>query len=77
MTATGSCAASSASVTTSPYAAFRSNFIVGYPGETEDDHDALLAFVDEAQLDWCGFFAFSEEEGTHAAGLDGKARPRR
>ena len=55
-----------------PSAAFRSNFIVGYPGETEDDHDALLAFVDEAQLDWCGFFAFSEEDGTYAAGLDGK-----
>jgi ribosomal protein S12 methylthiotransferase len=55
-----------------PDAAFRSNFIVGYPGETEDDHDRLLAFVDEARLDWCGFFAFSEEAGTHAAGLDGK-----
>jgi ribosomal protein S12 methylthiotransferase len=55
-----------------PAAAFRSNFIVGYPGETEADHDALLSFVERAQLDWCGFFAFSEEEGTHAAGLDGK-----
>ena len=54
-----------------PDAAFRSNFIVGYPGETEADHDRLLAFVDEAQLDWCGFFAFSLEEGTYAAGLDG------
>ena len=55
-----------------PEAAFRSNFIVGYPGETEADHDQLLAFVAEARLDWCGFFAFSEEEGTHAAGLYGK-----
>jgi ribosomal protein S12 methylthiotransferase len=55
-----------------PRAAFRSNFIVGYPGETEGDHDALLAFIDEAQLDWCGFFAFSEEEGTYAEGLDRK-----
>jgi ribosomal protein S12 methylthiotransferase len=54
-----------------PAAAFRSNFIVGYPGETEDDHDALLRFVAEAELDWCGFFAFSLEEGTFAAGLDG------
>jgi len=54
-----------------PAAAFRSNFIVGYPGETEDDHDLLLRFVEEAQLDWCGFFAYSREEGTHAAGLDG------
>jgi ribosomal protein S12 methylthiotransferase len=55
-----------------PDAAFRSNFIVGYPGETEDDHDELLRFVDEAQLDWCGFFAYSREEGTYAAGLDGE-----
>src|SRR5436190_1331908 len=55
-----------------PDAAFRSNFIVGYPGETEADHDRLIAFVESAQLDWCGFFAYSEEDGTHAAGLDGK-----
>jgi ribosomal protein S12 methylthiotransferase len=54
-----------------PDAAFRSNFIVGYPGETEADHDALLRFVEEAQLDWCGFFAYSNEDGTHAAELDG------
>ena len=54
-----------------PDAAFRSSFIVGYPGETEADHDELLRFLEEAQLDWCGFFAYSEEAGTHAAGLDG------
>ena len=54
-----------------PMAAFRSNFIVGYPGETEADHDQLLAFVEAAQLDWCGFFAYSPEEGTYAMGLDG------
>ena len=54
-----------------PDAVFRSNFIVGYPGETEEDHDRLLDFVAEAGLDWCGFFAFSAEEGTHAATLDG------
>ncbi len=54
-----------------PEAAFRSNFIVGYPGETEDDHDLLLRFVEEAELDWCGFFAYSPEDGTHAATLDG------
>ena len=52
-------------------AAFRSNFIVGYPGETEADHDQLLAFVEAAQLDWCGFFAYSPEEGTYAYDLDG------
>jgi ribosomal protein S12 methylthiotransferase len=55
-----------------PEAAFRSSFIVGYPGETEDDHDSLLAFVAEADLDWAGFFAYSAEEGTYAAGLDGE-----
>ena len=54
-----------------PDAALRSNFIVGYPGETEDDHDQLLAFVEEAELDWCGFFAYSAEDGTYAAELDG------
>ena len=58
-----------------PEAAFRSNFIVGYPGETEPDHDLLLGFVEEAQLDWCGFFAYSEEAGTHAATLDGAVDP--
>jgi len=55
-----------------PDAAFRSNFIVGYPGETEADHDQLLAFVRDAQLDWCGFFSFSREDGTYAADLDGE-----
>jgi ribosomal protein S12 methylthiotransferase len=53
-----------------PDAAFRSNFIVGYPGETEEDHDRLLDFVTQADLDWCGFFSYSREEGTYAAGLD-------
>ena len=52
-----------------PEAAFRSNFIVGYPGETEADHDQLLAFVEAAQLDWCGFFSYSREDGTYAADL--------
>jgi len=54
-----------------PDAAFRSSFIVGYPGETEADHDRLLRFVEDADLDWAGFFAFSREDGTYAAGLDG------
>ncbi|HZU72707.1 MAG TPA: 30S ribosomal protein S12 methylthiotransferase RimO [Acidimicrobiales bacterium] len=54
-----------------PEAAFRSSFIVGYPGETEEDHDALLAFLEAARLDWAGFFAYSREDGTYSAGLDG------
>jgi ribosomal protein S12 methylthiotransferase len=58
-----------------PDAAFRSSFIVGYPGETEEDHDRLLAFLEEAALDWAGFFAFSPEEGTYAAGLAGTVAP--
>ena len=58
-----------------PDAAFRSNFIVGYPGETEDDHDQLLAFVEAARLDWCGFFSYSEEAGTYAAGLTDRIDP--
>ncbi len=55
-----------------PGATFRSNFIVGYPGETEEDHDALIEFVREARLDWCGFFAYSPEDGTYAMDLDGE-----
>jgi ribosomal protein S12 methylthiotransferase len=53
-----------------PRATFRSSFILGYPGETEEDHDELLAFLDAAQLDWAGFFTFSKEAGTAAAKLD-------
>lgn len=56
-------------------AAFRSSFIVGYPGETEEDHDQLLAFLGEADLDWAGFFPFSEEAGTYAAGLGDRVAP--
>jgi ribosomal protein S12 methylthiotransferase len=50
-------------------ATFRSSFILGYPGETEADHDALLEFIEAAELDWGAFFTFSPEEGTHAATL--------
>jgi ribosomal protein S12 methylthiotransferase len=53
-----------------PNAAFRSNFIVGYPGETEEDHDRLLAFVEEADMEWCSFFEYSPEDGTYATTLD-------
>src|SRR3954463_534530 len=54
-----------------PDAAFRSSFIVGFPGETEADHEELLSFLAEVQLDWAGFFAFSPEDGTPAASMDG------
>ena len=58
-----------------PEAAFRSNFIVGYPARPRTDHDQLIRFVDRAELDWCGFFAYSEEDGTYSADLDGKVDP--
>ena len=54
-----------------PDAVFRSSFIVGFPGETESDHDVLLQFLADARLDWAGFFAFSREDGTAAATMDG------
>ncbi len=55
-----------------PDAAFRSSFILGYPGETEDDHAALLDFLEAAQLDWAGFFTFSDEPGTPAHAQEGR-----
>jgi ribosomal protein S12 methylthiotransferase len=58
-----------------PDAVFRSNFIVGYPGETEEDHEALVNFIDEARLDWVGFFSYSNEEGTYSSTLDGHVDP--
>ena len=58
-----------------PDATFRSSFILGYPGETEDDQRALLDFVDAAQLDWAGFFTFSPEVGTYANDLDAPVAP--
>jgi ribosomal protein S12 methylthiotransferase len=56
-------------------ATFRSSFILGYPGETERDHDRLLEFLAGAQLDWAGFFPFSKEAGTHAADLPDQVPP--
>ena len=50
-----------------PDAALRSSFIVGFPGETEDDIEDLASFLEEARLDWAGFFPYSAEPGTPAA----------
>ena len=58
-----------------PDAAFRSSFIVGYPSETEADHDLLLQWIAEAELDWVGVFPFSREAGTFADGLDDQVPP--
>ncbi len=55
-----------------PAAGIRSNFIVGFPGETESDLAALEDFLAEARLDAIGIFGYSDEDGTEAAGLPGK-----
>ena len=49
-----------------PNLSIRSNFIVGFPGETEQDLDLLLKFLDEAKLDRVGCFTYSEVEGARA-----------
>jgi tRNA A37 methylthiotransferase MiaB len=53
----------------SPGAGIRSNVIVGFPGETEDDVDILENFLATAQLDAIGVFGYSAEDGTEAAGF--------
>lgn len=55
-----------------PDAALRSSFIVGFPGETDDDVEELADFLREARLDWAGFFPYSAEAGTPAAALGGR-----
>ncbi|ONH60268.1 ribosomal protein S12 methylthiotransferase RimO [Frankia sp. CcI49] len=53
----------------------RSNVIVGFPGETEEDVDILMDFLERADLDVVGVFGYSDEEGTEAAGMDGHVDP--
>jgi MiaB/RimO family radical SAM methylthiotransferase len=55
-----------------PAAGVRSNFIVGFPGETEDDFATLCDYLTEARLDAIGVFGYSDEDGTEAASYDGK-----
>lgn len=52
-----------------PAAALRSSFIVGFPGETDDDVEDLASFLGDVRLDWAGFFPYSAEEGTPAASM--------
>ncbi|KRV51487.1 ribosomal protein S12 methylthiotransferase RimO [Wenjunlia vitaminophila] len=59
----------------SPEAGVRSNFIVGFPGETEADLAELERFLGLAGLDAIGVFGYSDEEGTEAAGYPGKLEP--
>jgi ribosomal protein S12 methylthiotransferase len=58
--------------TLAPDAGIRSNFIVGFPGESEADFAELAAFLTEARLDAIGVFGYSDEDGTEAAGLPGQ-----
>ncbi|MBO0812633.1 MAG: radical SAM protein, partial [Microlunatus sp.] len=55
-----------------PRAGIRSNVILGFPGETEQDVQALADFLVEARLDAIGVFGYSDEEETEAAGMGGK-----
>lgn len=55
-----------------PTAGIRSNVIVGFPGETEEDLEVLCRFLEDARLDVTGVFGYSDEDGTEAAELDGK-----
>ncbi|MGY1772188.1 30S ribosomal protein S12 methylthiotransferase RimO [Blastococcus sp. SYSU D00813] len=55
-----------------PTAGFRTNVILGFPGETEDDVAELERFLAEGRLDAVGVFGYSDEEGTEAVGLPAK-----
>jgi len=59
-----------------PGVAFRTTFIVGFPGETDDDFERLLDFVREARFDHVGVFEYSDEEGTKAQELADKVPTR-
>ncbi|MFY9939913.1 MAG: 30S ribosomal protein S12 methylthiotransferase RimO [Silvibacterium sp.] len=59
-----------------PGMALRTSFIVGFPGETEEDFETLCDFVREAKFDWLGVFGYSDEDGSRAFVLDGKVPAR-
>jgi len=56
----------------SPEAGIRSNFIVGFPGETQEDFDGLAQFITQSNLDAVGIFGYSDEDKTEAIGLGEK-----
>lgn len=58
-----------------PSAVFRSSFITGFPGETDQDVEVLARFIAEAGLDWAGFFTFSIEDGTPSATMAEQVDP--
>jgi ribosomal protein S12 methylthiotransferase len=59
-----------------PDLTLRTSFIVGFPGETENEFEELCEFVREAQFDWMGAFAYSDQEGANAFELGKKLSPR-
>jgi ribosomal protein S12 methylthiotransferase len=61
---------------TIPDLTLRTSFIVGFPGETEKEFEELCQFVRAAQFDWMGTFAYSDEDGAGAYGLEDKVPPR-
>jgi ribosomal protein S12 methylthiotransferase len=61
---------------TVPGLVLRTSFIVGFPGETEQDFEELCAFITAAKIDWLGVFSYSDEEGAGAFDLDQKVPKR-
>ena len=53
-----------------PGIAIRTSLIVGHPGETEADFEALCRFIEDSQFDRLGVFTYSHEEGTHAGSME-------
>lgn len=53
-----------------PDIVLRTSLIAGFPGETQEDHEALLAFIDEVEFNRLGVFTYSPEEGTPAAAFE-------
>lgn len=60
-----------------PGLAIRTAFIVGFPGETQEDFDQLLAFIESSRFERMGVFQYSREEGTNAYRLDSQVHPMR
>lgn len=60
---------------TIPGVTLRTSFIVGFPGETEKEFEELCEFVREAEFDWMGAFAYSDQDGAGAFALDRKLSP--
>ena len=59
----------------SPEAGIRSNFIIGFPGETQEDFDDLANFITQAKLDAVGIFGYSDEDDTEALKMEDKVAP--